>query len=428
MTSLKLLAALALAAAMTLMVMVAVDLSGMMMAEPQSATLQAEAPFVARPMPPPASSTLAMAEPPKVLLAKLAPAEPPPASLPPVPQVPAAPKPAAARKDHPKPPPTPLQRPETEALQLWIKESQKPETASDLPPSLVYQAVQAHDDEFLSGLLLAGFSPNQESPEGDSTLCAAVRQGRESALRLLLHYGASTDQAGREGQKPIVLASLSRNRAMLQALLEGGADPNTKFATPVDEDLLKTIAIDDLRHYLRADRGVTVLMACAARGDVENAVTLMRRGANTELSTKRFNRYALDFAAEQRYLFLMRVLLGRPPDAEPDLLVTVNLSKQRAWVARNGKILDSTVVSSGRDGYDTPPGRYVVTDKHREWTSTLYKASMPWFMRLNCGSIGLHAGYVTGHPASHGCIRLPPEKAREWFKMVGVGDEVQIVE
>ncbi|MDB6119210.1 MAG: hypothetical protein JWO08_2991, partial [Verrucomicrobiaceae bacterium] len=170
------------------------------------------------------------------------------------------------------------------------------------------------------------------------------------------------------------------------------------------------------------------LMACAARGDVENAVLLMKHSASTEANTKRFNRYALDFAAEQSYLFLMRILLGRSPDAEPELLVTVDLSKQRAWIARHGKVIDTTSVSTGRDGYDTPAGRYVVTDKHRDWTSTLYKASMPWFMRLNCSAIGLHAGYVTGRPASHGCVRLPPEKAREWFKIVGVGDEVQIVE
>ena len=146
------------------------------------------------------------------------------------------------------------------------------------------------------------------------------------------------------------------------------------------------------------------------------------------MSTHRYCRYALDFAAEQQYLFLMRVLLGRPADSEPDLLVTVDLHKQRAWIEKNGIVIDTTIISTGREGYGTPPGRYVVTDKHREWTSTLYKASMPWFMRLNCGAIGLHAGYVTGHPESHGCIRLPEEKARAWFKIVGVGDEVQIVE
>jgi lipoprotein-anchoring transpeptidase ErfK/SrfK len=52
---------------------------------------------------------------------------------------------------------------------------------------------------------------------------------------------------------------------------------------------------------------------------------------------------------------------------------------------------------------------------------------MPWFMRLNCSAIGLHSGYVTGRPASHGCIRLPYDQAKLFFSLTGVGDEVQIV-
>ncbi len=323
---------------------------------------------------------------------------------------------------------TPLLRPDIQHFEELLEENLTKELPRALPLPLVYQAVLMQDDEFLRGLLVSGFDPDETTSEGDTALCAAARASRESALQLLLAHGASPEIAGREGQKPVALAALKRNRTILQALLSAGADANTKFATPVDEELLKTVMVDDLRRHLRADRGVTILMACAARGDVENAVLLMKYSASTEANTKRFNRYALDFAAEQSYLFLMRVLLGRSADSEPDLLVTVDLSKQRAWIARQGKIIDSTSVSTGRDGYDTPAGRYVVTDKHRDWTSTLYKASMPWFMRLNCGAIGLHAGYVTGRPASHGCIRLPPEKAREWFKIVGVGDEVQIVE
>ncbi|HEY1051580.1 MAG TPA: L,D-transpeptidase, partial [Prosthecobacter sp.] len=91
------------------------------------------------------------------------------------------------------------------------------------------------------------------------------------------------------------------------------------------------------------------------------------------------------------------------------------------------RIVNSTTVSTGREGYRTPAGRYVITDKHKSHTSTLYHVAMPWFMRLNCSAIGLHSGYVTGRPASHGCIRLPYEKAKEFFHQVAVGDEVEIV-
>jgi hypothetical protein len=185
--------------------------------------------------------------------------------------------------------------------------------------------------------------------------------------------------------------------------------------------------IKDLRNALESDRGITPLICCAARGDVEGAVALLNAGAKAGVCTTRYHRYPINFAATQGYLFLMRVLLGRDPESEPDTLVTVDLSTQRAWVMKQGRIINSTSVSTGRAGYSTPAGRYVITDKHKSHTSTLYHVAMPWFMRLNCGAIGLHSGYVTGRPASHGCIRLPYEKAKEFFSQVAVGDEVEIV-
>ena len=39
---------------------------------------------------------------------------------------------------------------------------------------------------------------------------------------------------------------------------------------------------------------------------------------------------------------------------------------------------------------------------------------MPYFMRIVSGT-GLHAGYLPGYPASHGCIRLPQHIAKALF-------------
>ena len=108
------------------------------------------------------------------------------------------------------------------------------------------------------------------------------------------------------------------------------------------------------------------------------------------------------------------------------MLITVNLENQRAKLQIDGETKLSTSVSTGRSGYATPAGRYVITNKYKEWNSTIYKVPMPYFLRLNCGPIGLHSGYVTGSPASHGCIRLPNEMALQFYKLARVGDEVII--
>lgn len=291
----------------------------------------------------------------------------------------------------------------------------------------VFQAVLLRDAEHVARLVAMGFNPSEKTQFGDTPLCAAVRTGQADMVQVLAMCGVDLNEAGRENQAPILVAAMRRNTPVLAALTSLGVDPNTRFKSPISKELIDRCTIKDLRNAMESDRGVTPLICCASRGDVEGAVALMKAGARPGMCTSRYHRYPLNFAATQGYLFLMRVLLGRDPDAEPDTLVTVDLSSQRAWVTKNGKVIATTSVSTGREGYRTPAGRYVITDKHRSHTSTLYHVAMPWFMRLNCSAIGLHSGYVTGRPASHGCIRLPYDKAKLFFSLTGVGDEVQIV-
>lgn len=292
---------------------------------------------------------------------------------------------------------------------------------------LLYYAVLTDDEEWVDRLIATGLDVNERTPGGDTALCAAIRHMPSDCVRALLSGAADPYATGYENQPPIALASLRRGAEVLRALTVAGVDPNTRFNSPVSKTLLDRVTIKDLRHALENDRGVTPLIACSARGDVEGAMELMAAGAKSSYCTTRYKRYPINFAATQGYLFLMRIILGRQPDSEPHTLVTVDLTRQRAWVMKEGLIIDSCPVSTGREGYATPAGRYVITDKHKSWTSTLYHVSMPFFMRLNCSAIGLHSGYVTGRPASHGCIRLPYEKAKKFFNLVRVGDEVQIV-
>ena len=52
---------------------------------------------------------------------------------------------------------------------------------------------------------------------------------------------------------------------------------------------------------------------------------------------------------------------------------------------------------------------------------------MPYFMRIVSGT-GLHAGYLPGYPASHGCIRMPEFMAENFFRSVSVGTPVTITQ
>jgi lipoprotein-anchoring transpeptidase ErfK/SrfK len=131
--------------------------------------------------------------------------------------------------------------------------------------------------------------------------------------------------------------------------------------------------------------------------------------------------------------------------------VVIRLKEQRAYLYRDGRVVAETTVSTGREGYATPGGKYRVTQKDADHRSTLYGAyvkdgrvvkanvsvkrdrkpagatfvgaPMPYFLRIN-GPVGLHAGHVPGYPASHGCIRLPSRQARRFFHAVEVGTPV----
>jgi hypothetical protein len=108
--------------------------------------------------------------------------------------------------------------------------------------------------------------------------------------------------------------------------------------------------------------------------------------------------------------------------------IVVSLPQQRAYVFRGESLIGVSTVSSGRPGYDTPTGSYAILQKARFHRSNLYEdAPMPFMQRLTWDGLALHAGAVPDHPASHGCIRLPPQFARDLFAMTGLGAAVHII-
>lgn len=108
--------------------------------------------------------------------------------------------------------------------------------------------------------------------------------------------------------------------------------------------------------------------------------------------------------------------------------VVVSIPLQRAYVYRGGTLIGLTTVSTGRPGHATPTGRFDILEKRRQHFSNLYNnAPMPFMQRLTWDGIALHAGQIPGHPASHGCVRLPLEFARSLFEVTRVGATVHVV-
>jgi len=133
--------------------------------------------------------------------------------------------------------------------------------------------------------------------------------------------------------------------------------------------------------------------------------------------------------------------------------VKISLTEQRAYFYKNGLLVGISQLSTGREGKNTPIGHFSVIKKDKDHVSSMYGdfvdsndqvvkpnvavsdpkppgshfkgAPMPYYMQIAPG-FGLHAGYLPGYPASHGCIRMPEFMAENFFKSVSAGTPVTI--
>ncbi len=139
--------------------------------------------------------------------------------------------------------------------------------------------------------------------------------------------------------------------------------------------------------------------------------------------------------------------------AAASMSLNIDLSEQMAYLFAEGSLVASAPISSGRASHPTPTGTFEVLEKDLNHFSTLYgriisssgrvlrrdatgftplppgarfvPSPMRYFIQFD-RSHGLHAGLLPGYAASHGCIRLPPDKARLFFEKLQVGDTIQI--
>ncbi|HEX4696222.1 MAG TPA: ankyrin repeat domain-containing protein, partial [Candidatus Udaeobacter sp.] len=255
-------------------------------------------------------------------------------------------------------------------------------------------------------------------------LIAALQAGNKNQIRLLL--GKHTAQPTPEGKSVpfLAYAVASNNSSLFSTLLECGADPNTVVPSHCDKDFLALLP-NGLRSYVEDDRNITMVMLAAGLGQVDYLRALIDAGGNRTRLSGRNKMSALDVAAETGHWRSAQILLGGGP-APDQLRIEISLALQRVALVKNGVPVFRTQCSTGRAGYSTKRGEFVITNKERNHRSTIYHVEMPYFMRLSCLDFGMHAGYVPNYPASHGCIRLPADAARKFFSEIPVGTVVTV--
>lgn len=143
-----------------------------------------------------------------------------------------------------------------------------------------------------------------------------------------------------------------------------------------------------------------------------------------------------------------------PDHRKGKVSIVIELQEQEAYLYKGKTRIASSRISTGREGHHTPVGRFSVLQKDRDHRSSVYGyyadasgrpvkegidnrkhakpanthfvgASMPFYLEFKPG-YGLHQGFLSGYPASHGCVRMPYWKARQFYDAAEIGTPVMV--
>jgi lipoprotein-anchoring transpeptidase ErfK/SrfK len=161
------------------------------------------------------------------------------------------------------------------------------------------------------------------------------------------------------------------------------------------------------------------------------------------------------YSEQDRVRYQLWNYTWKPDPNQPITRIEVRIGEQKVYVYQGDEVAGESPTTTGKPGHDTPTGHYTVLVKDIDHKSNLYgdfidsngyivdgnaqlgqtppagavydAADMPYYLRIRDDGTGLHAGYLPGYPASHGCIRLPHAFAELLFSNVSVGTPVDVV-
>jgi L,D-transpeptidase catalytic domain len=162
----------------------------------------------------------------------------------------------------------------------------------------------------------------------------------------------------------------------------------------------------------------------------------------------------LSMKTDIRSVIVALMFLAGNAGLASDTRVVINLSEQNASLIQQGRVTLVAPIASGKPGWSTPTGNFRILDKdidHRSQNFGLVvdahgnvinsnatpsshvprgchyePAPMPYFMEFS-RAVGMHAGYLPGYPASHGCVRMPRDSAALFWERVQVGTRVTVI-
>jgi len=159
-------------------------------------------------------------------------------------------------------------------------------------PSEAADAAEHRDWTTVRALAAKHADLNAPQPDGTTALQWAAHWNELDSVKLLLSSGANPKLANRYGVTPLSEAASVGNAAMIDALLNAGADANT----------------------LTTGDGETVLMTASRTGSLEAVETLLKHGAQVNAKENYRGQTALMWAAAEHHPEIVKALLEHGAD------------------------------------------------------------------------------------------------------------------
>jgi ankyrin len=153
-------------------------------------------------------------------------------------------------------------------------------------------AAMKRDTQTVRALLQKKVDVNATQVDGTAALHWAVRFDDVDLAGLLIRAGANVAATTRAGATPLQLAAINGNAAMIETLVNAGADPNAS-----------------LSKY-----GDTALMMAARTGKTDAIKVLLDHGANVNVKETWGDTTALMWAVSQKHSDAVKMLLDRGAD------------------------------------------------------------------------------------------------------------------
>ncbi len=122
-----------------------------------------------------------------------------------------------------------------------------------------------------------------------------------------------------------------------------------------------------------------------------------------------------------------KVVVNESPKPRGPVIISISIAQQKLRIYDANGLFAETPISTGVPGHLTPMGVFSVIQKQKFHRSNIYSgAPMPFMQRITWSGIAMHAGVLPGHPASHGCIRMPMAFAVKMYGWTRMGARVVV--